>query len=197
MKSNKAAGLDSAITTEALQYGGDAMGDIVCGFCSEVYSSLTPPSQWTTSVIVPLPKKGDLSLMTNCRGISLLSITAKVYIKSLLNRIRDHVNPILKSNQIEFCPVRSCAQQIHILRRIMEGFQDYQLPHTVTFIDFKKAFDSINKKVMFTDLQHYGIPEAVVSAVSALYNNSKSAVMVDGNISDPLKSPQASCKATF
>ena len=50
----------------------------------------------------------------------------------------------------------------------MEGFQDYQLPLTVTFIDFKKAFDSINKKVMFAVLRHYGIPEPLVNAIGAL-----------------------------
>ena len=103
------------------------MIDIIHGFCSEVYSSLTPPKQWTTSVIIPLPKKGDLSLMTNYRGISLLSIAAKVYNKILFNRIRDYVDPILRKNQAGFRPGRSCAQQIHILRRIMESFQDYQV----------------------------------------------------------------------
>ena len=184
MKSNKAAGLDAAITAEALKYGGNAMIDVIHGFCSEVYSSLCAPMQWTTSVIIPLPKKGDLSLMTNYRGISLLSIAAKVYNKILFNRIRDHVDPILRKNQAGFRPGRSCAQQIHILRRIIEGFQDYQLPLTVTFIDFKKAFDSIDRRVMFAVLRHYGIPEAVVNAISTLYKNSKSAVMVDGNISD-------------
>ena len=69
MKKNKAAGLDSAITAEALQNGGDAaVADIVHDFCTKVFSILFPPSQWTTSIIVPLPKnmkKGDLSLMTN------------------------------------------------------------------------------------------------------------------------------------
>ena len=74
MKTNKAAGLDAGITAEALQNGGEAMIDIVHGFCAEVYSTLKPPDQWITSVIVPLPKKGDMSLMTNYRGISLLSI---------------------------------------------------------------------------------------------------------------------------
>ena len=187
MKTNKAAGLDAAITAEALQNGGEAMIDVVHGFCSEVYSTLRPPDQWTTSVIVPLPKKGDLSLMTNYRGISLLSIAAKVYNKILFNRIRDHVDPILRSNQAGFRPGRSCAQQVHILRRIMEGFQDYQLPITITFIDFKKAFDSIDRRVMFAVLRHYGIPEAVVNAISTLYNNSRGAVMVEGNISDPFE----------
>ena len=187
MKKNKAAGLGSGITAEALQNGGDAMADIVHDFCTDVFSTIIPPSQWTTSITVPLPKEGNISLMTNYRGISLLSITAKVYYKILLNRIQDHVDPILRSNQAGFPSERSCAQQIHILRRIMEGFQDYQLPLTVTFIDFKKAFDSINREVMFAVLQHYGISEPLVNAIGALYNNSKSAVMVDGNISDPFE----------
>ena len=38
---------------------------------------------------------------------------------------------------------------------------------------------------MFAVLRHYGIPEAVVNAISVLYKNSKSAVMVDGGLSDP------------
>ncbi|KAI8486765.1 hypothetical protein Bbelb_355130 [Branchiostoma belcheri] len=143
--------------------------------------------QWTTNVIVPLPKKGDLSLMTNYRGISLMSIAAKVYNKILLTRIREHVDPILRNNQAGFRQGRSCAQQVHILRRIIEAFQTHQLSLIVTFIDFKKAFDSINRNVMFAVLRHYGVPVTIVNAISVLYNNSKSAVMVDGNITKPFQ----------
>ena len=112
MKTNKAAGLDSAITAEALQNGGDAIVDIVHRFRAEVYTSLTQPNQWTISVIVPSPKKGDLNQMTNYRGISLLSISAKGYNKILFNRIKDHVDPILRKNQtgfdyVEVSPSRS------------------------------------------------------------------------------------------
>ena len=62
MKTNKAAGLDSAITAEALQGGGEVMAKVIHTFCVEVFNSHTPPDQWITNVIVPLPKKGDLSL---------------------------------------------------------------------------------------------------------------------------------------
>ena len=97
------------------------------------------------------------------------------------------LKPKLRSNQAGFRPGRSCAQQVHILRRIMEAFQSQQLPLTITFIDFKKAFDSINREVMFSVLRHYGIPDKLVKTIGALYNNSKSAVMVDGNISEPFQ----------
>ena len=109
MKTTKAAELDCAITAEALQCGGDAMADVIHCFCAEVYANLTPPDQWITSVIVPLLKKGDLSLMTNYRGIYLLSIAAKVYNKILLNRISDEVDPILRNKQARFRPGKSCA----------------------------------------------------------------------------------------
>ena len=91
------------------------MANIVHKFCAEVFTSHTPPDQWITNVIVPLPNKGDHSLMTNYRGITLMSIAAKVYNKILLSRIRDHIDLILRKDQAGFRPGRSCAQQIHIL----------------------------------------------------------------------------------
>ena len=131
------------------------------------------------------PRKVTSPVMTNYRSISLMSIAAKVCNKILLNRIRPHVDPILRKNQAGFRPGRSCAQQTHILRRIMDGFKEYQLPLTVTFVDFEKAFDSINRTTMFSVLRHYGIPETTVNAIQVLYSNSSSAVIVDGSISDP------------
>ncbi|KAI8480549.1 hypothetical protein Bbelb_417290 [Branchiostoma belcheri] len=40
---------------------------------------------------------------------------------------------------------------------------------------------------MFAVLRHYGVPVTIVNAISVLYNNSKSAVMVDGNITKPFQ----------
>ena len=63
---------------------------------------------------------------------------------------------------------------------MLEGFRDKQLPITATFIDFKKAFDSIEREFMFAILRSYGIPDAIVKAIRVLYDNSSSAVMADG-----------------
>ena len=75
--------------------------------------------QWITSVIIPLPRKGDLSLMTNYRGISLMSLAVKGYNKILVKPSKT----AQRSPPDEKHPGRNCAQQIHFWRRIMEGWK--------------------------------------------------------------------------
>ena len=44
-----------------------------------VYVSSTIPQEWHLSALVPTPKKGDLSMQTNYRGVALTSTPAKLY----------------------------------------------------------------------------------------------------------------------
>ena len=120
LKKGKAPGPDYAMTAEALKDGGNFIVDQVHVICRQVFKDCHAPTQWTSSLIIPLPKKGNLQLMTNYRGISLMSIAAKVYNKVLLNRIRRPIDKKLRNNQAGFRSGRSCIQQIHILRRIMD-----------------------------------------------------------------------------
>ena len=187
LKLNKSPGRDYAMTAEVLQKGGTFVVDQVLVICNKVYSECFAPTQWTSSIIIPLPKKGDLQLMTNYRGISLMSIAAKVYNRVLLNRILKPIDAILRKNQAGFRIGRSCIQQIHILRRIMEGALLDGCPLFITFIDFKKAFDSIDREMMFAILRHYGIPQVIVSAIRVLYDSSTSQVYVEGQFSEQFK----------
>jgi hypothetical protein len=65
--------------------------------------------------------------MTNYRGINLMSTAAKVYNRVLLNRIRAPIDAILRKSQAWFRVSRSCIQQIHILRRIIESASKFRL----------------------------------------------------------------------
>ena len=106
------------------------------------------PSQWSVLNIVPIPKSGDLSEGGNYRGISLSSIVAKTYNKMILNRIRPALDKHLRTNQNGFRTGRTTVSQILALRRLIEGVNEYNLPAVLTFIDFKKAFDTIHRGKM-------------------------------------------------
>jgi len=81
----------------------------------------------------------------------------------------------------------STIEHIHIIRRIIEGVKRKQLPLIATFIDFKKAFDSIDRTIIFKILRFYGIPIKIVNAIKLLYNDSESTVKINGQLSEYFK----------
>jgi exonuclease III len=151
--------------------------DLLLENCNFVLNSFDAPELWLRSGIVPLPKKGNLTLHKNYRGISLTCIAAKIYNKLLLNRIFPALNPILRRNQNGFRKGRSTIAQILALRRIIEEMNNGNKELTIVFVDFKKAFDSIHREVMFEILGLYGIPEKIINAIKALYTNTKAKVI--------------------
>ena len=88
-------------------------------FCKQTLSG-DRPAEWGLSGIVPVAKKGDLTLPDNYRGISLTQVAAKVYNRLLLNRLRPVIDKLLRPNQNGFRPSRSTSAQILALRRIVE-----------------------------------------------------------------------------
>ena len=69
----------------------------------------------------PFPKKGDLGLAKNYRGITLTSIAVKIYNALLRNCIEHKFDNILRTNQNGFQRNRSKTSQILTIRRILEG----------------------------------------------------------------------------
>lgn len=67
----------------------------------------------------------------------------------------------------------------------MAGAEHDGCPLFLTFVDFKKAFDSIDREAMFAILRHYGIPAKIVGAIRVLYDNSSAQVYVGGEKSTP------------
>ena len=123
--------------------------------------------------ILPFPKKVDLGLAKNYRGITLTSIAAKIYNALLRNRIVPQIDKILRKNQNGFRRNRSTTSQILTIRRILEGVRAKNLQAKLLFVDFTKAFGSIHRGKMEQILLAYGLPEETVAAIMILYRNTK------------------------
>ena len=127
-------------------------------------------------------KKGDLTNRQNYRGISLIPIALKIYNKMLLNRLKPHLESILRTNQNGFREGRSTVGHILALRRIIEEVKINNLPAIINFIDFRKAFDSISREKLFQILASYGIPATIIRAIKAAYIHTTAQVITeDGN----------------
>jgi exonuclease III len=172
IKRGKASGLDN-IPTEVWMTG-DFDNELL-NFCNSVYQQ-DQITRWVEGCILPFPKKGDLGLPTNYRGITLTAIAAKIYNLLLLNRIRPKIDPILRKNQNGFRQNRSTVGQILTIRRIIEGVRAKNLTAVLLFVDFSKAFDTIHRGKLEEIMLAYGIPRETVSAVMMLYRNSRSMV---------------------
>ena len=168
LERGKGAGPDE-IPPEVFKYCD--VDDMVLAFCNRALLDGDKPDQWSHSNIVPIPKSGNLSKPANYRGISLSCIIAKIYNRLILNRIRKTIDPLLRNNQNGFRPGRNTIGQILALRRIIEEAKAHNLPAILTFIDFKKAFDSIHRGKMLKILKAYGIPPRLLKAIESMYKD--------------------------
>ena len=174
IKEGKSCG-DDNIAPEALK--NCDLDHIILDFCNNALLNGEKPDQWSVSNIIPIPKKGDLSDPQNYRGISLSSLVAKTLNKMVLNRIKPEVEKILRREQNGFRPSRNTTQHILALRRIIEGVKSRNMPAVLTFIDFKKAFDSVHRGKMFRILAAYGIPEQIISLIELMYSKTMAKVI--------------------
>ena len=146
--------------------------DILLMQCNAVYSQ-NRIERWMKGCILPFPNEGDLGLAKNYRGITLISIAAKIYNALLWNCIEPKIDNILGKNQNGFRRNRSTTSQILTIRRILEGVRAKNLQATLLFVDFTKAFDSIHRGKMELILLAYGLPKETVAAIMILYRNTK------------------------
>ena len=142
MKSGKAPGADY-VSAEMLKAGGEVTMGALTEIFEGIWKAEETPGGWKMGLIVKLPKKGDLSFCKNWRGITLLSITYKVFSSVILDRISEALDPLLHKEQAGFRKGRSCGDHIFTLRQILDQCQEWNTPFYANFVDFEKAFDSI------------------------------------------------------
>ena len=144
LSSGKAPGSD-AIPAEIYKGGGTPVAKKMTELFHITWRKEAIPQEFKDASIIHLFKrKGNPQLCHNHRGISLLSITGKVFARVLFNRLNEHLE------QAGFLPVRQCwfrkdrgtIDMIFTARQLQEKCQEQNMDLYMTFVDLTKAFDS-------------------------------------------------------
>ena len=128
----------------------------------KIWEEETVPHDWKEGYLIKLQKKGDLSQCFNYRGITLLS-------RVILNRLTGNVDPILRDQKAGFRKGRSCTDQIATLPIILEQSLEWKTSLYVNFIDYEKAFDSLDRQTLWKLLKNYGVPDKFVNLIRNQY----------------------------
>ena len=95
-----------------------------------------------------LYKKGDPQDIGNYRPICLLSVVYKLFTRVILNRIERTLDEGQPCEQAGFRKGFSTIDHIHTVTRLIEVSREYKMPLCLTFIDLKKAFDSVETEAV-------------------------------------------------
>jgi len=116
------------------------------------------PEEWKESIIVPIYKKGDKTDCSNYRGISLLSTMYKILFNIPLSRLIPYAQEIIGDHECGFRHSRSTTVHIFCIRQLLTKKWEYNEAVHQLFIDFKKAYDSVGREVLYNILIEFGIP---------------------------------------
>ena len=183
LKKGKSAGVDN-IPAELVQAGGETMIDALTEICNRTWRTEEWPTPWTQSLIITLPKKGNLQLCQNYRNISLISHSSKVMLKVILNRLKPQAEEIIAEEQAGFRAGRSTTEQIFNLRILCEKYLQHQQNLYHVFLDFKKAFDRVWHAALWATRRMYNISANLVRTIEQLYDKATNAVQMDGSIGE-------------
>ena len=152
----------------------------------DVWSQQKVPKDWVDAVLIPLPKKGNLTNCDNWRGVALLDVVGKVVTRVLQERLQTLAEDVLPESQCGFRSGRSCADMVFSVRQIVEKAQEHRAKAFVTFIDLKKAYDSVPRSALWLALSKLGVPERTVDLIRSFHENMQDRVQLDGTLSDEI-----------
>ena len=148
------------------------------------------PDDWNQCIICPVFKKGDPTDCSNYRGISLLNGAYKVFSNILYSRLLPYAEANIGEYQSGFRIGKSTVDAIFTMRQILEKTFEYNVDTYYIFIDFKAAYDSVQKAGLFTALNYFRVPAKLIRMISATIINATCSVKVMGQTSSSFQPEQ-------
>ena len=172
------------MTGELIKYGGRRLHTEIIKVVKRIWNNEILPEEWEVGIFIPLHKKGPRTECKNFRGLCILTIGYKIFVKVLYARLLPYYLEVVGEYQAGFCPSKSTIDNIFALRQISEKYWEYDKDTWHIFVDFKQAYDSVHRRSMWNILRSFRVPEKLIRLITACYRNTKGRVRIGGELTD-------------
>ena len=174
-------GADSkGVVVELLKHSSDKFIQLV----ADVFTDLLKPdaqipSQWKSTCLKVLFKKGDAKMPENYRPIAVIPILYKLFSKVICARVNGILMASQSVDQAGFRSGFSCEDHLFVLTLLAEMFHEFQRPLWIVMVDFRKAFDTLNHSSLWLALLEQEVPTVYVCMLQRLYEGQSAQVQTD------------------
>ena len=128
-----------------------------------------------------LHKKKDRTGCGNYRGISLVAHTGKILLNIIARRLSEYCERvgILPEEQSGFRPNRFTTDTMFVICRLQKLAWKKRIRPYVCFIDLTKAYDSVDRTLLWTVLARFGVPQNMISVIRQFHDGMRACVQLD------------------
>ena len=143
------------------------------------------PSKWAIGSVTPIPKDGNLLDPGNWRPITILPIPSKIMERAIHFQLLNYFegNNYLHPRQHGFRKSYSTSTAIHRMLRNVYDAYDLGLSTSCAFVDYKKAFETLDHDILLQKLKLYGLSDCSLAWMKSYLENRKHTVYCNNNIS--------------
>ena len=131
-----------------------------------------------------LHKKGDTTNLNNYRPLSLTGVDYKILTYILAERVQKVLKQITNTDQKGFIKGRFIGYNIRLVQDTIEYAKIQNTTRVILFLDFKKAFDSLEWEFMYKSLTKYNFGEKFMRWIKIVYTKPGACIKNNGWISE-------------
>ena len=187
MESNKTPGTDGVPVEFYKVFWNDIKPFFLSSLNASHAKGLISISQ-RRGLLTLIPKKDkSLCYIKNWRPISVLNCDYKIAAKSITNRIKRTLPSVINSDQTGFQKNRFIGENIMLLNSILSYSDIEKIPGLLLFIDFEKAFDTLEWSFIEKTLNYYNFGDSLILWIKLFYTDISSSIQNNGWSSDSFK----------
>ena len=184
---NKSCGIHG-LPIKILKCTHDIFSPVLSRIINNSFSLGIFPDVLKVAKVTPIKKPGNSTSISNYRPISILPVISKVFEKIIHKQLYRYLenNSILFKYQFGFRTKKSTTHAILNFMQYLYNSLDKNNIVISLFLDFKKAFDCVNHKILLSKLEFYGVRGVALSWFSSYLSNRKQCTIIGNTESNLL-----------